>query len=144
MTRWTDTALIFVAAVALSWLGWMLIDRLLLRPIAQRSDFWRPLLARSRGPVQLALIIAALSIATRIAPLTVEETATLRHVLLLCFIACMTLVARTALQIWVALHLRRFRIDVEDNLLARKHVTQSRILQQVGSLLIVAVGISAA
>lgn len=47
MTRWTDTALIFVAAVALSWLGWMLIDRLLLRPIAQRSDFWRPLLARS-------------------------------------------------------------------------------------------------
>ncbi|KJZ30067.1 mechanosensitive ion channel protein MscS, partial [Paracoccus sp. S4493] len=75
---------------------------------------------------------------------TVEETATLRHVLLLCFIACMTLVARTALQIWVALHLRRFRIDVEDNLLARKHVTQSRILQQVGSLLIVAVGISAA
>lgn len=144
MTRWTDTALIFVAAVALSWLGWMLIDRLLLRPIAQRSNFWRPLLARSRGPVQLALIIAALSIATRIAPLTVDETATLRHVLLLCFIACMTLVARTALQIWVALHLRRFRIDVEDNLLARKHVTQSRILQQVGSLLIVAVGISAA
>lgn len=68
----------------------------------------------------------------------------MRHVLLLCFIACMTLVARTALQIWVALHLRRFRIDVEDNLLARKHVTQSRILQQVGSLLIVAVGISAA
>lgn len=144
MTRWTDTALIFVAAVVLSWLGWMLIDRLLLRLIAQRSDFWRPLLARSRGPVQLALIIVALSIATRIAPLTVEETATLRHVLLLCFIACMTLVARTALQIWVALHLRRFRIDVEDNLLARKHVTQSRILQQVGSLLIVAVGISAA
>ena len=144
MTRWTDTALIFVAAVALSWVGWMLINRLLLRLIAQCSDFWRPLLARSRGPVQLALIIAALSIATRIAPLTVEETATLRHVLLLCFIACMTLVARTALQIWVALHLRRFRIDVEDNLLARKHVTQSRILQQVGSLLIVAVGISAA
>ncbi|CAM3276099.1 mechanosensitive ion channel [Paracoccus nototheniae] len=143
MSRWTDTALIFVTAVVLSWLGWMLIDRLALRLIARRSDFWRPLLARSRGPVQLALIIAALSVAARIAPLTVEETTTLRHVLLLCFIACLTLVARSALQIWVALHLRRFRVDVEDNLLARKHVTQSRILQQVGSLLIVAIGISA-
>ena len=76
--------------------------------------------------------------------LTPEEAVTVRHVLLLCFIACVTLVALSALRIWVAIHLRRFRVDVEDNLLARKHVTQSRILQQVGTVLIIAVGVSAA
>ncbi|WP_228461809.1 mechanosensitive ion channel family protein [Paracoccus liaowanqingii] len=144
MSRWTDTALIFVTAVVVSWVGWMLIDRFALRLISRRSDFWRPLLARSRGPVQLALVIVALSVAARGAPLTPEEGTMLRHALFLCFVACFTLVARSALQIWVALHLRRFRIDVEDNLLARKHVTQSRILQQVGSILIVTIGISAA
>ncbi|TJZ90321.1 mechanosensitive ion channel [Paracoccus gahaiensis] len=143
MDRWTETALIFLVALGLSWLGWLVIQRVVLRLISRRSDFWGPLLARTRMAVQLALIIVGLSLAARIAPLTVDQTATLRHVLLLSFIACLTMVARAALQIWVALHLRRFRMDVEDNLLARKHVTQSRILQQVGSMLILAVGISA-
>ena len=144
MTRWTDITLIFATAIVLSWLGWKVIDRVAIAMVAKRSDFWRPLLARSRGPVQLALIIVSLTIAVRIAPLTREEAVTVRRVLLLCFIACVTLVALSALRIWVAIHLRRFRVDVEDNLLARKHVTQSRILQQVGTVLIIAVGVSAA
>ncbi len=39
----------------------------------------------------------------------------------------------TATEIAAALYLRRYRVDVEDNLLARKHVTQARILQRVAT-----------
>ncbi|MFN3273773.1 MAG: mechanosensitive ion channel family protein [Paracoccus sp. (in: a-proteobacteria)] len=143
MTRATETTLIFALTLGLSWLGWLLIRRITSRLIAGRSDFWRPLLTRTQRPVQLALIIGGASVAARLAPLAPSEAGVLRHLLLLAFIACLTLVARAALQIWMALHLRRFRMDVEDNLLARKHVTQSRILQQVGDVLIIVVGFSA-
>lgn len=40
-------------------------------------------------------------------------------------------VAATALRVASDLYLRRFRLDVEDNLLARKHVTQVRVLVRV-------------
>jgi small-conductance mechanosensitive channel len=50
----------------------------------------------------------------------------------------------TALHIWTVLYLRRFKLDTEDNLLARKHVTQSRILERIGRILIVIVTLAAA
>ncbi len=42
------------------------------------------------------------------------------------------------------LYLRQFRIDVDDNLLARKHVTQVRVLLRAGDVLVVIVTIGAA
>jgi len=42
----------------------------------------------------------------------------------------------TALDIGAALYLRGFKVDVEDNLLARKHVTQVRILRRALAILV--------
>jgi small-conductance mechanosensitive channel len=144
MDRWTVTALVFAAALTLAWIAWMVLQRVALKVINGRGTFWRPLLARTRSAVQLALAIVAVSVAANIAPLPEPEGALLRHLLLLAFIVCVTLVVRAALDIWMALHLRRFRLDVEDNLTARKHITQTRILHRVGDVLIIAVGVSAA
>ena len=63
--------------------------------------------------------------------------------LLIAFIVCAIWFLRTALDIWITLHLRRFRLDVEDNLLARKHVTQSRVLQRVGDVMLLMLGLGA-
>lgn len=52
--------------------------------------------------------------------------------------------ARTALHIWTTVYLRRFKLDAEDNLLARKHVTQSRIMERVAATGIIALTLSAA
>jgi small-conductance mechanosensitive channel len=60
-----------------------------------------------------------------------------RHVLTVCFITLLGWLALSALSLWTTIYLRRFRIDIEDNLLARKHVTQSRILQRVAATMIV-------
>ncbi|MDS9469421.1 mechanosensitive ion channel [Paracoccus sp. MBLB3053] len=144
MPEWIETLLVFLPALLLAWAGCFLLYRLAARALVHRDEFWRSLLARTRGPVQMGMMILAVSFAANATPLPAREGQLLRHALLLAFIACVTWFIKTMLEIWTTLHLRRFRIDVEDNLLARKHVTQSRILQRVGSGIIVAVGFSAA
>jgi small-conductance mechanosensitive channel len=52
--------------------------------------------------------------------------------------------AAIALDIAVEIYLRHFHIDAEDNLLARKHVTQMRILQRVARILLAIVTAAAA
>jgi len=106
--------------------------------------FWRSLVARTEGPTRLAAMIVAISTAANVAPLTEAETGVVHHVLLLAFIALLGWVALTALHIWMTVYLRRFTLDAEDNLLARKHVTQTRILRRVAATLIVVVTLSAA
>src|SRR5690606_10052925 len=58
-------------------------------------------------------------------------------------IVLIAMMAHTAMHIWMTVHLRRFKLDAEDNLLARKHVTQTRILRRVADTLIVVVAIAA-
>ena len=51
--------------------------------------------------------------------------------------------ALTALEIWVAVYLRRFEKETHDSFLARKHVTQTRILKRVTTFFIWTAAISA-
>ena len=112
MPQWTGTTLLFLAAMGLAWALCYLLFLLALRALRRSDEFWRSLVARTRGPIQLGLMVVAGGIATNIAPLPPSGVATIRHLLLIAFIACVTWVARTALDIWMTLHLRRFRIDV--------------------------------
>src|SRR5262249_38218357 len=64
--------------------------------------------------------------------------------LLVLFILAVGWAAAIALDIGAEIYLRRFRTDVEDNLLARKHVTQMRILQRVAKTLLAIVTAAAA
>ena len=52
--------------------------------------------------------------------------------------------AAIALDLGVEIYLRRYSTDVADNLLARKHVTQMRILQRVAKTLLVILTAAAA
>ena len=121
-----------------------LVHRLISRLVSGEDLFWRSLVSRARGPARLAVVVTGLAAAAEIAPLTGFQTAALRQVLLVCLIALVGWVAVTALHIWTTLYLRRFKLDSEDNLLARKHVTQSRILQRVGASLIMMITASVA
>jgi small-conductance mechanosensitive channel len=58
-------------------------------------------------------------------------TVALGRALLVGFVLALGWATAIALDIDVEIYLRRFHIDAEDNLLARKHVTQMRILQRV-------------
>jgi amino acid transporter len=135
--------LILIASFGAGWLLHNIISRILTRLTEKRDLFWRSLVQRTKRPLRLAILTWTLSLGVVIAPLSNEGESTLRHILLLCFIVVVGWMARTTLHIWTTVYLRRFKLDAEDNLLARKHVTQSRILERVAATLIIALTLSA-
>jgi small-conductance mechanosensitive channel len=136
LPAWAQSLLLGVIALLIALaahgIGLMLAHRLL-----KTSDaFWRALAARTRGPVRLTLVTLALSLAVAVAPLTHYQSELLKHVLLIAFILLMGWITLVAMDIAAALYLRGFRTDVEDNLLARKHLTQIRILKRAAAILV--------
>ncbi|WP_413710186.1 mechanosensitive ion channel family protein [Rhizobium sp. Rhizsp82] len=139
---WLASTVIFAVVVALALFIHRLAFRLLTRIVAERDLFWRSLVSRLERVARLAILTAALSFAATVSPLTEYQASTLRHILLIGFIILVAAMARTAKHIWMTVYLRRFKLDAEDNLLARKHVTQSRIIERIADLLIVMVAIA--
>lgn len=140
---WLISLMIFLAAFGLALLVHRVAYEIMTRLVAGMDLFWRSLVSRTFGPARFTVITLALAFAASIAPLSDSQTNVIRHVLLLCFIALVAWIAKTALHIWTTVYLRRFKLDAEDNLLARKHVTQTRILRRVCEILIVVVAFSA-
>lgn len=144
MPSWAISAGLLALAVVAARTAHRILFRTATRIVAGKDLFWRSLVSRTHGPTRLAAMIVAISAAATVAPLTDAQVAIMRHILLLAFIALLGWIALTALHIWMTVYLRRFTLDAEDNLLARKHVTQTRILRRVVATLIVTVALSAA
>lgn len=134
--------LVFGIAILLALLIGHYLQLLLTRLVSERDTFQRSLVLRTRQTLRFALIVVTCWIAAFVAPLSWEATRVVQHALLIGIIILAVLAARSALHIWVTLYLRRFTLEAEDNLLARKHVTQSRILQRVAVTVLVIVGIA--
>ncbi len=132
LPAWALSLIILGAAVGLAWLVHRLLFRLASRIVAGRALFWRAMVQRTRGLMLLALLGLAIAIASRVAPLEFAWARTLQHLLLIGLICLIGWAASTAVHIWTIVYLRRFKLDAEDNLLARKHATQTRILSRVG------------
>lgn len=112
------------------------------RVASGRSLFWRSLVARTHGPSRLALLTVALAAASATAPLSWEVRIVLNQILLIAFVALVGWCCATAIHIATVIYLRRFKLDTEDNLLARKHFTQIRILERAAVTLVALVTVS--
>lgn len=146
-TAWLPNGFVSIAVLAAAFLVGLAIQRFgfrfLTRLVESKDLFWRSLVARTRRPMRLAILTWTLSFGAAIAPLTEDQSTSLRHVLLLCFIIVVGWMAKIALHVWMIVYLRRFKLDAEDNLLARAHVTQSRIAERIAGSMIVAITIAA-
>jgi small-conductance mechanosensitive channel len=96
-----------------------------------------------RGVTRLGLLILAIVIAIPAAPLDPATADWLGRLLLIAVIGLIGWMAITALNIAADLYLRQFRIDTDDNLLARKHLTQVRVLMRAADVLVVIVTVGA-
>ncbi|HEX4507855.1 MAG TPA: mechanosensitive ion channel family protein, partial [Alphaproteobacteria bacterium] len=143
MPDWAVSLIVFAAALLAAVLVHRVIFRVLTRVVEHRDLFWRSLVQRGRRPARLAFLVFALSVAAGVAPLTSNQNNLVQHLLLVAFIALLGWLSGIAIGIWSTLYLRHYQLDVEDNLLARKHTTQMRILQRVGMILIVVVTVAA-
>lgn len=134
---WVFSLILIAAALLAAQLLYGGVVRVLRRRLRAKDSFWRPLLLRTRGPARLALGLIAVAWAIHAAPLPVREANLVQHGLLIAFILLWGWAAMTALDIASDLYLRRYRIDVADNLMARKHYTQIRILRRALATLVV-------
>jgi small-conductance mechanosensitive channel len=136
---WVVSIAVAAATLLVVQLAYGLIVRGVAQTLARRDAFWRSLLVRTRGPGRLALILAALSWSVSAAPFPAREARPIQHALGIAFIVLCGWAVLSAVDIASALYLRRYRLDVADNLLARKHLTQIRILKRALSTLVVLV-----
>jgi small-conductance mechanosensitive channel len=135
--RWLIGAVIIVvpALFALAVYRWFI--RRLIRLAGRYSPFLQKLLTRGQGPVSLIIVTVVSGIALAGARFPWEVTAAIGRALAVGFVVAIGWAAAIALDVGVEIYLRRFHTDTDDNLLARKHVTQMRILQRVAKTLVV-------
>ncbi|MEJ6790051.1 mechanosensitive ion channel family protein [Brevundimonas sp. BR2-1] len=136
LPEWAVVTVILVGFVFVGWAANQLVFALLKLAVRERDVFWRGLVGRARLKVRIAVMIAALALAVTVSPLDPGPSLILRQTLLFGFILTMGWMLIGASDMWAVVYLRRFNMAEEDNLLARKHVTQARILQRVAALLI--------
>src|SRR5688572_14485346 len=136
--------LILSAAVTAAMALHRLIAAVTQRFVAPRYPNLFAVWKRMQGLAQLALLIIAVLIAVPAAPLQPDAARLLMRLLVISIIACIGWAAITALNIAAMLYLRRFRLDAEDNLLARKHNTQVRILLRALDVVIIILTVAAA
>jgi len=130
---------LLIIAVAVAWLIHAAILALL-RPLLNRQrPYLKSILDATKNPTRAALLLIALAIALPIAPLGSDTAGVLARILLLATICLFGWIALAGLNIAAKLYLRNVRIDVEDNLFARKHVTQVRVLVRAFGTVIVLV-----
>jgi small-conductance mechanosensitive channel len=141
---WTLDLAALVLAVILALFAHYVVMRILNRLIGNRQAFASLLLKRTVGFSRLAVVIAAVSVVTPWAPVDPAVSLAITHALVIAFIILVGWMAIIAVAIAADTYLRRFALDVDDNLLARKHVTQVRILQRAAETLAVLITTAAA
>jgi small-conductance mechanosensitive channel len=136
-------AIILAIAALIAWLLHSAVAKLVRRFIKPRHPYLAGVLAGTKRLGQIGLLIVALFIALPAAPFDREITATLATLLLIAAIVLVGWTAITASHILADLYLLQFRLDVADNLLARKHITQVRVLRRVVDTLLIMVTVGA-
>jgi small-conductance mechanosensitive channel len=144
MPGWLAGVIVLVLVLLGALLVHRVATRLVYRFATSRREFLVPFVARSAGPTRAALVLFAIGAALPALPFSAVALDRMEHVLLVGFILLLGWVALLAVRLMAELYLRRFRTDTEDNLLARKHVTQVRILQRAVDTLIVLITVASA
>jgi small-conductance mechanosensitive channel len=124
---WVVSLIIVIVALVVALAVHAVILAVLRRVLGGRL-YLRTILEATKEPTRVAFLIAALAIALPAVQVDPDTEAALGKMLVLATIGLIGWIALTVLQIAANLYLLRWRLDVEDNLLARKHITQVRIL----------------
>jgi small-conductance mechanosensitive channel len=134
---WAQGLMTLAAAALAAFLLHGLVIEIVKLTLRDESGFWRSLLKRARRPTRLALMLTAMALVTTFGPVTELQSAIVRQLVLVGLIVLLGWVALIALDIVTSGYLRSLNMKADDNLLARKHITQINVLRQAASILIV-------
>ncbi|MGN6517350.1 MAG: mechanosensitive ion channel family protein [Rhizomicrobium sp.] len=135
--NWLIAIAILAAAAAIALLLFQVLralSRRFLHP--QRHPILHQLVRRAAPLLRFALIFLAAVLVAPALPLGLNANETLHRALIAAFIILVGWIAILASNIAADRYMRNFRVDTEDNLLARKAVTQMRVLKRTAAVVI--------
>lgn len=141
---WLLPAILTITAAVIAVILHGILVALMRRWVGETHPILRSLFTNTKGATRLALIIVLISLTVPVAPLSNAMQSIFARALGLAFIILAGWVALIGTKIAADFYLRRFDVLAEDNLLARKHYTQVRILQRAAETLIVIITVGAA
>ena len=134
---------VLAAAVVLALVAHAIVFGILRRAAAKTDNILDDSFVRhARGPVRLLLPILALLAVLEAAPPPEALRGPSEHALGLALIAAIAWLLVALMGVLEDAVAARFRIDVRDNLAARRMLTQTRLLQRVATVVIVVVALS--
>jgi small-conductance mechanosensitive channel len=138
---WAVSLIVLFGGTGVAWLLHAAIIATLRRVSAGRRPYLNSILDQTRRPIRLALLLIVVAIALSAAPVGAQTREFVGRLLGLATILLIGWAALISLRISADLYLMRFQMDAPDNLLARKHVTQVRVLVRMFDVVIVLVTI---
>ncbi len=102
------------------------------------------ILEATSGPTRLAICLAAVALVVPLAPLDDDLRNALAHLFVVSCIALVGWILIRAVDMTATRYLERFRSDIGESFLARKHVTQVRVFKRVIDTLIIIIAVSTA
>jgi small-conductance mechanosensitive channel len=140
---WLSGVAVLLIAVVCALVAHRILFIVVGRAFGDRHPFLRTIVWQTRAPLALALVAFALAAALPLAPFSEDVTASFGRLLLIAFIVLAGWIAHIAVETGSSLYLHRFTVESADDLSARKHITQVRILKRALHTLIVVVTLSA-
>lgn len=137
--EWVVVATVFAAFLIAGWLIHKVVFAGVKQAVRRRDLFWRSLVGRARLKTRVLVLLIATGVAASASSLSAGTASAIHGVLIFFGVLTIGWLVSSAVDIWTVLYLRRFNTETEDNLIARKHVTQTRILQRVARVLVVIV-----
>jgi len=145
---WAPDSLVAVILLAIAALIALVLHAAIVRVLSRLARDRHPvlgiLITATQRPTRYALLIIALNLVLPTAPVAADVSSALAKLFLLATIILIGWAAITAVNVAAELYLQRFRVDVADNLLARKHLTQVNILKRSVITLVMVVTAGAA
>ncbi|MCQ8240667.1 mechanosensitive ion channel family protein [Rhizosaccharibacter radicis] len=138
------SVLVLVLAGGAALLAGRMLVNLLLRVPGPRREFFRSLAKGVRQPLRVLVVVIAVGAALPASGISNTGFAIVEQGLLVAVVLLMGWAAGSTLRIAGDLYLHRFKTGEEDNLIARKHVTQVRILRRAADILVFTITIAIA
>lgn len=144
LPNWLIAVLVLAAAAGLALLLHGAVVRLVRRLVPPGQAFVQSLLSSTRSLSRVALVLIALAIVLPMVPLDRQATGIVAHWLFVVFIVLVGWASVTALTLATDFYLARSRLGGQSDPLARKHVTQIRVLRRVTVTVAIVITVAAA
>lgn len=136
LPEWAVVAIVLTVFVGAGWVVHRIVFAVLRRVVKNRDLFWRGVVERVRQKLRVLIILLAVGVSITVSPLDPEPSQFVRAVILFLTILVIGWIVAGAVDMWAVVYLRKFNMQAEDNLVARKHITQTRILQRAAVITI--------